>query len=186
MMAIVGNFLLNQIVKVQKIMEPGEILGRLHNGVNETLKQLDNPELSDGMDVALLNINTKTKQIQFAGAHRPLFQTRNGEITVHKASRFPIGGTQYARLGKKVEYKNKIIDYQTGDTVHFFSDGLSDQTGGPGPEEEKLMNKRIKEVIIKHESIPMPGQKLKFEATFDSWMGDYPQLDDVLLFGIRL
>ncbi|PCH68141.1 MAG: hypothetical protein COC01_04390 [Bacteroidetes bacterium] len=186
MMAIIGNFLLNQIVIVQKIMDPGKILGRLHDGVNDTLKQLDNPELSDGMDVALLNINTKTNQIQYAGAHRPLYQTRNGEIAVHKASRFPIGGTQYARLGRTVEYKNNVIDYEPGDVLHFFSDGLPDQTGGPGPEEEKLMNKRIKEVIIEHGSIPMIDQKLKFEATFDAWMGDYPQLDDVLLFGIRL
>ena len=81
MLSFIGYFLLNNIVDNDKALNSGEICDLLHNGVRTTLKQ-DREDASgrDGMDIALCKINLKKKELHFAGAHRPLFLLRKGEL----------------------------------------------------------------------------------------------------------
>ncbi len=183
MLSLIGYFLMNQIVSQPELNNPGQILNQLHTGVQKTLKQdMDESSGRDGMDIALCKINTKKMELEFSGAHRPLYLVRDGELKEYKGTRAAIGGIP--RPGKpEPEFENFVIKIQKGDAVYFFSDGLPDQFGGP--EGKKYFPKRIKESVIKHKDTPMNQIHTFFKNDYLKWMGDEKPIDDVLLIGIR-
>lgn len=181
MMSLIGCLLLNDIVNDDENPPPGEILLRLHNAVVNTLKQdAEDNNTSDGMDVALCKINLKTNLVEYAGAHRPLYIVRNNEVEQFKGSPFPIGGMQYRGRNK---YKNREFEYNKGDSIFFFSDGLPDQFGANG--EDKYSPQRIRELIVEHQDKSMKELENIFREDLKTWMGEEKQIDDVLLMGIN-
>lgn len=183
MLSMIGYFLLNEIVIAKNISEPALILDQMSRRVNQTLKQSENPESKDGMDVAFCKINLKKMNVQFAGAHRPLYHLRDGKLNEIKGERFTIGGTQYEKKGIDVKFLTHNIDLKEGDSIYFFTDGLADQFGGP--EQYKFMSTRIKNIIIDNYGKSMEQLNKIFEDTFYEWKGENKQIDDILLVGIR-
>jgi len=182
-MSMIGYFQLNDIIKTRGINEPASILDNLHIGVNETLKQEENIESHDGMDIALCGINLKKMELQFAAAHRPLYYLSDGEITEIRGNRFPIGGVQYSRMGREIKFTNHVVNIKKDDTVFFFSDGLTDQIGGPN--KRKFMSSQVIDIIMNNKELPMTEICGTFDEKFTEWMGNYKQIDDVILIGIR-
>ena len=79
LLSLIGYFLLNDIVRSRKIEEPGQILDLLDEGVTQTLRQdQDDSATKDGMDIALCRINLDTNDVEYAGAHRPLYYMKGG------------------------------------------------------------------------------------------------------------
>ena len=184
-MSIVGNTLLNEIVNEKKITHPGDILLELHKGVKIALNQnAQEFERRDGMDITLCSFNNNTKQIEYAGANRPLWiyrKNRNFDLEIIKASKFPIGGLE---LEENRVYENHVIEIEEGDCLYLFSDGYADQFGGPKGKKFMLTNlqKTLREIV----EMPMQKQKEKLETAFNTWKQDTEQIDDVLVIGIRI
>jgi len=184
LLSFIGYFLLNNIVNTERNMSAAEILDELHLEVRRTLRQdQEGANGRDGMDLALCKIDLESNELQFAGAHNPLFYLSEGELTVYKGSRKGIGGTP---LKKKIEkdFENNIIEYKKGDKFFIFSDGLPDQTGGP--KGRKYQSKRMRGVFEEDPTHTMAHYGKHFAEDFYDWMGDYKQVDDVLLIGIEL
>jgi PAS domain S-box-containing protein len=184
MLSFIGYFLLNNIVdNEQRDLNAGEILDMLHEGVRTTLKQ-DREDASgrDGMDIALCKVNIKKKELQYAGAHRPLFLLRKGELIEYKGDRKAIGGIP---IGNKAEnpFTNYVINLLSSDKIFFFSDGLPDQLGGA--EKKKYSPGRIRQSITDNKSFSMTQLYEFFVQDFDEWKGENKQIDDVLLIGIE-
>ena len=181
LISLIGYFLLNDIVRSRKIVEPGEILDLLDEGVTETLRQ-DSGEskAKDGMDIALCRINLKENQLQYAGAHRPLYYMEKGAMNEVKGDKFPIGGGIYKN---QTNFTTTTIQLTKGDSVFFCSDGFPDQFGGT--DNRKFGPKRTRELIEENHKKPVAevGQILSEE--WEAWKGDYRQTDDVLMIGIK-
>ncbi len=183
MLSFVGYFLLNNIVGIESSLNAGQVLDLLHQSVRLTLKQnRHDADARDGMDIAFCKINLKKKELLFAGAHRPLFLLRKGELTEFKGDRKAIGGIP---LGKKPEenFTNYALDIQKGDKVFFFSDGLTDQLGGA--EKKKYSPAKVREGILLNKDMNMPGYHDFFARDFEEWKKENKQIDDVLLIGIE-
>jgi serine phosphatase RsbU (regulator of sigma subunit) len=183
MLSFIGYFLLNNIVGIETDLNAGQVLDQLHQLVRFTLKQnRQDADARDGMDIAFCRINLKKKELFFAGAHRPLFLLRKGELIEYKGDRKAIGGIP---LGKKPEeqFTNYEIDIRKGDKVFFFSDGLTDQLGGD--EKKKYSPGRVREGILANKDMDMPGYHEFFAMDFEAWKKDNKQIDDVLLIGIE-
>lgn len=182
MMSLIGSLLLNDVVNNQgKSKSPDQILNELHQAIVKTLKQdVEGNTAADGMDVAICRIDKKNKEVQFSGAHRPLYHLRKGELTEYKGDKYPIGGNQYK--GKN-HFTKQDVTIKKGDSIFFFSDGFPDQFGGP--ENLKYGPKRIREGIIKNGGKSMEHMKEYFENSYDKWKGNLKQIDDVLLIGIK-
>lgn len=179
LMSLVGHFVLNETI-VKTIGSPAHLLDQLHEGVKRTLKQESNKDSKDGMDVCMCMIDTDKNILQYSGAHRSLVLIRANEVVEYKGDKRPIGGTQY----KNAEpFSNYIIEIQKGDTIYFYSDGLPDQIGGP--ENKKIMNGRVKELLLENNHHKMDHIKDKLFNEFNAWKADSKQIDDVLLIGIR-
>jgi len=184
-MSIVGNTLLNEIVNEKKITRPGDILLELHKGVKIALNQnAQEFERRDGMDITLCAFRDHSKEVEYAGANRPLWiyrKNRNYELEIIKASKFPIGGLE---LEEHRVYENHVITVEEGDCLYLFSDGYADQFGGP--KGKKFMLTNLQKTIRDMVELPMPQQKQKLEQTFVNWKLDTEQIDDVLVIGIRI
>jgi PAS domain S-box-containing protein len=183
LLSFVGYFLLNNIVDHEREYTSAEVCDLLHSGVRDTLKQnREDAQGRDGMDIALLKFNPKKNEIHYAGAHRSLYFLRNGELTEYKGDRKAIGGIP---LGNKPEknFTDYTIIVQPGDKVFFFSDGLTDQLGGP--DFKKFSPARVRELIVANQKFSMEEYDKFFDNEFITWKGKEKQIDDVLLIGIE-
>ncbi|MES2567026.1 MAG: two-component regulator propeller domain-containing protein [Bacteroidota bacterium] len=184
-MSIVGNTLLNEIVNEKKITNPGEILLELHKGVKIALNQNAKEfERRDGMDITLCAFNSNTKEIQYAGANRPLWIYRKDkgyELEIIKATKYPIGGLE---LEESRVYENHIISVNEGDCLYLFSDGYADQFGGP--KGKKFMVTNLQKTLLANVENPMEIQKKNLTDAFMDWKSDAEQIDDVLVIGIKI
>lgn len=183
LLSFIGYFILNNVVDHEREYSAAEVCDLLHNGVRDTLKQnREDAQGRDGMDIALVKYNPKKGEIHYAGAHRPLYFVRNGELMEYKGDRKAIGGIP---LGNKPEknFTNYVIDIQPGDKAYFFSDGLTDQLGGP--EYKKYSPGRVREQLVTNNNLSMEEMSQFFENEFFTWKGEEKQIDDVLLIGIE-
>ena len=184
LLSFISYFLLNNIVATNRELSSGDILNALHQGVRKTLKQ-DTPdaEARDGMDIALCKINFEKKELDFSGAHIPLFHiNQSGEFKQYKGALKAIGGIpRKKRIEKK--FVNHKINYNLGDKIFFFSDGYPDQIGGE--KGRKYKNRQIKELIENNYKKTIPELHDIFESDYYKWKGNYKQIDDILLIGIE-
>lgn len=181
-MSMIGNEQLIKIISEQDITKPSEILNALNKGIRKALKQ-DTTDSKDGMDIVLCKINTKTKNVEYAGANRPLWIVRkNGaDIEEVKSDKRAIGG--YEIVGNN-SFTNHVIQLEAGDSLYMFSDGYADQFGGE--KGKKFMVKNLQKSILSLARFSMTEQQDKLLNTFKNWQGTNEQLDDVCLIGIRI
>lgn len=183
LLSFIAFFLLDNIVGRDHDQSAADICNSLHVNVRHTLKQdTANPDSRDGMDIAFCKIELRKRELQFAGAHRPLLFLSEGELTEYKGDKKAIGGIA---MGKKVEtdFVNNLIQFKKSDKIFFFSDGITDQLGGPLG--RKYTTARIREKILENPGFTMQQYHKLFEEDFAKWQEGYNQLDDVLMIGIE-
>jgi PAS domain S-box-containing protein len=182
LISLIGFFLLNNIVKLQDKSSPGEILDLLDEEVTKTLKQDEiDASTKDGMDISLCKINRRKMQIEYAGAHRPLYYLTQEDLHEIKGNKFPIGGAQYKN---RARFTNTVINYKDGDSIYLFSDGITDQFGGP--KNKKFSPRRVREIIQENADSGLAEISKALDQEFETWRGNNKQTDDVLLIGIKL
>jgi serine phosphatase RsbU (regulator of sigma subunit) len=180
-LSILGQNLLTKIVKEYGILKPDEILNNLNREVLNALHQhnVDGEKVvNDGMDLALLNYNTKTNTLQFAGAYNSLYLVSKGNLYEKKANRFPIGRTTSVEDKKFDLYEIKV---EEGDIAYICSDGYADQFGGEHG--KKFKSKYLKKFLTEIYNYPVDDQKKALEKNLDDWKGNYQQVDDIILIG---
>jgi serine phosphatase RsbU (regulator of sigma subunit) len=180
-MSMLGVAFLNEIVNAHDELVASKILDELRNRVVTSLHQTGKAgETQDGMDLALCIIDNDNLKVQFAGAFNPLIVSRNKELDIVPGDKMPIG--IYRKDPK--EFSNNIIDIERGDTMYIFSDGFADQFGGNS--KRKYLIKNFREFLRSISDKPLTEQKELVEQEFESWKGDYRQIDDVLVIGFRI
>lgn len=180
LLSLIGYFLLNDIVRSRKITEPGKILDLLDEGVTTTLRQDEDSTTKDGMDIALCKINTARREVEYAGAHRPLYVMKRGAMEEVKGNKFPIGGGIFKN---QTNFTNTKLKLEAGDSIYFSSDGFPDQFGGT--DGRKFGPKRVREIIERVHTSAMQEAINVFDQEWESWRGETKQTDDVLLIGIK-
>lgn len=180
LLSLIGYFLLNDIVRSRKITEPGKILDLLDEGVTTTLRQDEDSTTKDGMDIGLCKINVSSREVEYAGAHRPLYIARGETLEELKGNKFPIGGGIFKN---QTNFTNHKVKLSKGDSIYFSSDGYPDQFGGP--EGRKFGPKRVREIIGNVHQKSMAEAMQVFDQEWENWRGTQKQTDDVLLIGIK-
>ncbi len=179
-MAMIGDAYLNQIIYLQKVIEPEKILSELHKGINTALKQ-GTSHNNDGMDIALCVIDKKENTLKFAGAKNPLVYFQKGEVNLIKGNTNSIGGfTQ----GHTKTFTGHTVKVTEPTTFYIYSDGFQDQFGGV--KNKKYMAKRFRMLLHKIHEIPLDQQADTISNEFKKWRKNYPQMDDVLIIGFKM
>ncbi|MFT6747187.1 MAG: ligand-binding sensor domain-containing protein, partial [Glaciecola sp.] len=178
-MSMIGMTLLNEIMSGQPEIDPGQALNRLDLGIRKAFENSENSS-NDGMDVVLCTINTDTKTIKYSGAYRPLYIVRKGELIEYKATKYAIGSKEILEK----DYVTHVIPYEKGDCVYMLSDGYPDQFGGPY--NKKFKTKVMKNMFLNVHHHDMEKQKELIHQRYLDWKGDFEQVDDILICGIKL
>jgi ligand-binding sensor domain-containing protein/serine phosphatase RsbU (regulator of sigma subunit) len=181
-MSIIGFELFRKITNIEGLTRPSDILNRLNDDFHEIFKDVDNVVLRDGMDVAFCSIDKKDMILEFAGAFNPLYLIRDNKIMEVKGDRFAIGldETNF----REQTFKNHIIPIQKDDIVYIFSDGFSDQFGGP--DGKKYKYRRFRHLLLNLHQLPMEKQHEILENNVMEWRGEQEQVDDILVIGIKI
>lgn len=177
LMSMIGNAILNQLIDVQGITSPRQILEELHKKVRVMLRQ-DSSENRDGMDISLCAIDTQNKMLHFAGAKSDLYVVQQGELSIIRGDRYSIGGHQREQERYFTEHALPIPDNMR---FYMTTDGFKDQFGGAAY--KKFSSQRFKDLLLEMADKPMYQQKKFFAETFDTWKNSQPQTDDVLVMG---
>jgi len=184
-MSMIANTLMNKIINEQKVTDPGKILEALHHGVVESLHQKEDEYLSqDGMDMSICTINTTTNKLKFAGAMNGGYIVRNGELHDLEASIHGVGGYIKRKKERPINFDVKEFDLAKNDMIYLFSDGYMDQFGGTSGEKYNLG--RFKGLLTSIAEHSTNDQEQKVAGEFNKWRGQLPQIDDVLLIGVRV
>lgn len=183
-MSMLGIAYLNEINASEELFGPAEILNRLREKIVKELKQTGGSgESHDGMDISMMRLNLKTKEMLWAGANNALWiaENENGKMTIKiiEPDKQPIGFTFEPE--PFTEHSSKL---NQKDTVYLFSDGYADQFGGP--KGKKFKSKQLQEKLLEISTESMSAQKDILEQSFENWRGDLEQLDDVAVIGIRV
>ena len=204
-MSLLGMSFLDEIIDKESAPRADHILSELRLHVTDSLKQVGgDDEAKDGMDMALLVVDFNVSRIEFSGAYNPCFRVRkmteeesknyhdedmempDGSMTNGKylletiyASKMPIGIS--SRMNEEFVFFDWILE--RGISYYLFSDGYIDQFGGPNG--RKFMKKNFKRFILEIQDYPMNKQKELLDQNLKSWMGQSPQIDDILVMGIR-
>ncbi|HEU4719581.1 MAG TPA: SpoIIE family protein phosphatase [Bacteroidia bacterium] len=179
LMSMIGNNILNHIVNEKNIVSPDSVLDELHREVRVSLKQHEQTETKDGMDIALC-VFRKDGRLEFAGAQRPLWIFRNNGFEEIKGDKFSIGGLQAESERKFTLHAPAVAP---GDCIYMFSDGFADQFGGVNG--KKYMTKRFREFLFSITAKKMQEQESLLDEELERWKAGATQVDDVLVIGVR-
>lgn len=204
-MSLLGISFLDEIVNKVTLTKPGIILDELRKQVVTSLKQTGEAgEQKDGMDLAMIVVDFKHHMVEYAGAYNPCFKVRalnneeilrwesgdmeteegtisNGKYILETvtADKMTIGiSSKMDKAFKQVEWKLDR-DY----SYYLFTDGYIDQFNGNTG--KKFMKRNFKKLILDIQDYPMSKQKEILEERLLSWMGSSPQVDDILVVGLK-
>jgi len=178
-MSMIGVELLNKIIIDQRIEMPSEILDVLSKGIERTFSGDESVAkvLKDGMDVGLCVIDLEKGELEYAGAFFPLYIIRDNKLIEMKGDRMSVG------LVSGNEFSNNRITLEKNDVIYMFSDGYTDQFGGP--HEKKFMYRRFRHLLLTIHSFSMKEQKEIIGESIRSWKGSNDQVDDLMVIGFR-
>ena len=180
LMSMIGSNFLTHILHESTIRSPEGVLLELDKRVRKALKQDEDFQSKDGMDISLCALQKQKKILHYAGANRPIALIRNGELVEYSPDKFAIGG-QFNTDKKFTD--NKIL-LEENDCIYCFTDGICDQFGGP--KGKKIMKKNFYNLLLQNHSKPMSEQKTNIDKTISEWRGELEQVDDILVMGIRI
>lgn len=210
-MSMFGVSLLNDIVVKSMIVDAGEILAELRNGIIKSFNQdntqvADSNNIKDGMDISLVSINLKTGELTWAGAFNPLFIVSEQDVNFSsptKSNIFQVEGIHRKLTEVKADkmpiaisenmkpFVSHSFKLNSGDLIYLFSDGFVDQFGGPSG--KKFMVKAFRELLLGGATLKMAEQKQYLEDAHQNWVNypdeqnheGYHQVDDITIIGLK-
>ncbi len=208
MVSVVCSNALNRSVKEFGLTDPAKILDKTRDLVIETFT-LSGKEVKDGMDISLCALSkdydeSGTRHVSFAGANNPIWlvtlktdlnqaKLKENKTVVgeHKALIELRPNKQPVGLYETPEpFSSQTLSVKKGEMLYLFTDGFADQFGGKTTSQfgngKKYKYKPLKQFILNMNALDMDIQQLRLEEEFELWKGDFEQVDDVCIIGIRL
>jgi serine phosphatase RsbU (regulator of sigma subunit) len=181
MVSVVCSNALSRSVKEFNLSDPGKILDKTTELVLDTFSKSVG-QVKDGMDISLLCINKKSKSISWSGANNPLWYIEQGmgtSLQELKPNKQPIGQSDDPQ-----PFLTQILPSDAGQIFYLITDGYADQFGGE--DGKKLKSKNFKELLRSINTLPLGEQANMITQNFNRWKGDFEQVDDVCVIGIRI
>ena len=180
-MSLLNISKLNETINQKNITRPDLVFNDIRNEITRALNPEDSTEDSkDGMDAVLCKLDLKNLKLQYAAANNSFYVIRNSEVIVCKADKMHVGKA-FNAAGMFTYYE---MDLQKGDCIYTFSDGYSDQFGGPN--RKRFKSVQLKDLLVKISTKSMSEQRHILNETFENWKGNIEQIDDVLVIGVRV
>ena len=110
-----------------------------------------------------------------------LLVSRKGEtINKIKGDSQPVG----IYSGELKSFKTNKVKVKEGEMLYLFSDGFHDQFGGE--KGKKYMSRKFYKFLLSISKENPEKQSKLMEEEFTRWKGNYEQIDDVCVMGVRV
>lgn len=181
-MSIIFSTILDKVVVDEKVYQPDQILESISAILTSKLMERDvkEEEFKDGMDVAVVRINTVTNKMEYAGARNGIYIVRDNELTELKGSRRSVGVIGNTA---RIPFALNNFDLKSSDRVFMFSDGFADQKGGV--KGKKFYYQPFKDLLLEMSKVDEDVPAI-LNSKYENWKGENEQFDDVLVVGIRV
>ena len=133
---------------------------------------------SDGLDISIAIIDKEKQILNFASANQTGILYSKGEITQLKGDRMPIGV-----FVLEDDFTNLSLSYNKGDTLFLYTDGYTDQFGGP--RNKKINQARFRKLISENSNKNLRSLETAIDEYLSKWKGDHDQTDDILVMGVQ-
>jgi serine phosphatase RsbU (regulator of sigma subunit) len=178
--SILGIMLLDQITRVDKVVQADKILNILKDRVSQAIHHNKNQEeMKEGLDLTLCIYDPVGQKLQFSGALDRIYQIRDHSLTRLQRDQINWGSP----MDPDMPYELHEMNVRPGDTFYFFTDGYPDQFGGE--KNKKFTLKRFQDLLMSIYYKKMDKQKKILEDTITNWQGSIEQVDDITVMGIR-
>jgi serine phosphatase RsbU (regulator of sigma subunit) len=179
MLSLLCSSLVRQSITELNTNRPSTILNDVTIKLKNFFRTTEGGAFNDGMDLACCIVDRTNRKLYFSGAGRPLIHIREGQHTELKGEKHHIGFTNTS-----FKFTDQEMEIMGGDTFYLFSDGFTDQFNGKT--RKRFMTKNLINLLcsIQHEKMDKQGQLI--DAEFEEWKGDFMQMDDVCMLGIKI
>lgn len=186
LMSVIGSNLLYQVVVMERLLDPAQIVKKMDLGVIKILKQNElSSNRQDGMDISIFVYNQHTRELVIAGAHQSAYMMRNDTLHEIKGDKFSVGGIINTKAVRTVS--NHTWHCMRGDMLYLCTDGYTDQFGNAdgGQPPVKFGKKFLRQLLKDISRADTCRQESILLETHDMWRGDETQTDDITIVGIR-
>ncbi|MFZ5554173.1 MAG: SpoIIE family protein phosphatase [Bacteroidota bacterium] len=192
-MSLLNTSFLNEAINQKKIRQPNEVFNYVRKKLIENVSSEGG---KDGMDGVLLKVedgkvesysepSSFNVQLSYAAANNSPVIIRNNTIIDLPCDKMPVGKGHYEN-----DFSLFSAELKKDDMLYLFTDGYADQFGSESdsgkPTGKKFKKNNLKKLLAEISLLPVNEQKNKLEATFDNWKGDFEQIDDVCIIGLRI
>ncbi|HBS88031.1 MAG: hypothetical protein A2W91_10055 [Bacteroidetes bacterium GWF2_38_335] len=181
LLSMSGHNLLDEIINIQKIHDPAEILNSLNAKFLKIFKQ-EVSGIHDGMDIAICVINNKEKTLEFAGANIPVLYFNNNILKKLRPDKLAIGD-DYPE-NRNQGFSKQSIDIVKGDRFFMYTDGIVDQFDNA--DKKQISRKGFEHQLSSYLDEPFPSIKNNLLDFLEHWQGSNYQTDDILILGIEI
>ncbi len=198
LMSMLGISILNEISANLLDLSTKFIYNKLNEKLENIFRQHSNPDgVNDGIEIVICLLDYNTNTLQFTGSNSLIYL-----VTKNKGEEFNLKQT-YSWLSendKTLIYRKKntwqinhrlpkdisekTIQLLHGDIVYLTSDGYADQIGGE--KNRKYLKPKFLRKLLQISQKSMKEQYEILKTEMEEWIGDKPQVDDILVIGFKL
>jgi serine phosphatase RsbU (regulator of sigma subunit) len=178
MLSLLVSNSLERIYANDTTQDPTSALLSLDHYVRMGLNQdrLDS-ESDDGCDAAILRIDRDNHRIEFSGAKLGLFHVSGKDnLTRYSGARCSLGYHETIQEGQISTAH--VIRYQAGDVFAIFTDGITDQIGGPTGK-ISFGYRRLEQILRSHHGSDAMTITDVIQHNFLLWQGTNTRRDDL-------
>ncbi len=189
LMTMIADSSLKRIISFEEEADPGNILKRLNfivkTSLGKMLKTNKNSSSAhaadDGLDAAIIQVDTIKKKLLFAGANRPIFILNQDGYTIINGDKQSIG---FNNSNPDFEFTTQSLELALDASYYTFSDGFPNQPGGP--EQRSFGNEKLAAVLEDIWQLPFDEQKNILESELQKHIKGNEIKDDITFVGFRV
>ncbi len=183
-MSLIGYNLLNEIIMIQDITQPKQILENLSQGLINVLKQERNQNY-DGMEVRLCRFVKIDGgyNVTFCGTGSSIFyyDHTTDEMLRIKGVHRHLGLTDETVINNDFEEHQFL--FRPGDKLFMITDGLVDQNN---PQRKRFGTERFIRFVTQHRNDSVANTGNLLSAELNAFMDGQPQRDDITVVGLSI
>ena len=180
-MSMTANAVIRQVLTGSRDKPLSDLLLLIDEQLRLTLQHSpDSVGLDYGLDIGLCRLSAA--EVEYAGCGVDLYLSGAGEVQRLSSARRGLGYKRRTRRDKPITTYRLPL---TGDSrCYLVSDGLLDQSGEPNG--YGFGRQRFQQLLLQWQSLSLTEQQVKLIDELSRYQGDFPQRDDITVFGFAI